>query len=368
MAAYSASGGGRSSPPPAAAAPRAVVDNLIDLRERAEMLRNMLQGSPTPPGTPADAAPAGTSDLIDGIMSSLSSALSAALDTTAAGGRGQGRRRRRAGAVTGSGPQRRSSTTRRRSHSPFLRTVTTNTLDDGNSWRKYGQKHIQDSPNNPRSYYRCTHKPDQGCRATRQVQASDDNPSEFVISYYGQHTCRDPSTIPLVIEAAAAPPDDCANLISFGSSSITATATTLGLGGASTLAAVVPPQQPQAVPSDPTTTTMFISGMVGYSPSSLPAAQLQDYYRCGSEEAHSSISSPPAAVGSAAAGIIMTSSATVGSAPAEYWPGGGGTLGDMACGGGHGAAGSFPSSPSSLGLLTGSFGSFGDDDMFGFDP
>src|SRR6185295_5308192 len=107
-----------------------------------------------------------------------------------------------------------------------------------------------------RSYYRCTHKADQGCKATRQVQASDDNPSEFVISYCGQHTCRDPSTIPLAIAAAAAPPDPCANLISFGSPSITATATatTLGLGGASTLAAVVPPQQLQAVPSDPTTT------------------------------------------------------------------------------------------------------------------
>ncbi|RLN36162.1 putative WRKY transcription factor 38 [Panicum miliaceum] len=342
-----ADGGGRSSPP-AAAAPRAVVDNLMDLRERAEMLRNMLQGSPTPPGTPADAAPAGTSELIDGIMSSLSSAMSALDTADAGGGHGQGRRRRRAGSVTGSGPQRRSSTARRRSHSPFVRTVTTSTLNDGNSWRKYGQKHIQDSPNNPRSYYRCTHKPDQGCRATRQVQASDDNPSEFVISYYGQHTCRDPSTIPLVIEAAA-PPDDCASLISFGSTM-----------GASTTTLAAPPQRPQAF-DDP---TMFISRLVGYS-SSLPA---QDY-RCGSEEVHSS-SSPPAgelaaAVGSAA-GMTTSSATVVGSAPAEYWPGG--TGGDMACG--HGA-GSFPSSPSSLGFMTGSFGSFGnagDDDMFGFDP
>jgi hypothetical protein len=102
-----------------------VVDSLIDVRERAVMLRNMLQlqqqGSPTPPGTPAQTAPpAGTSELIDGIMSSLSSALSALDDTTpggggGGGGRGQGRRRRRGGAVAGSGPQRRSSgSTRRR--------------------------------------------------------------------------------------------------------------------------------------------------------------------------------------------------------------------------------------------------------------
>ena len=191
-----------------------------------------------------------------------------------------------------------------------------------------------------RSYYRCTHKPDQGCKATRQVQASDDNPSEFVISYYGQHTCRDPSTIPLVIDAAAAPLDDCANLISFGSA-------TLGLGASTTTLAAVPPQ-PQAF--DP---TMFISRMVGYS-SSLPA---QDY-RCGSEELHSSSASPAAEVAAVVGSAGTTSSAIVGSAPAEYYWGG------------HGA-GSFPSSPSSLGFMTGSFGSFGnagDDDMFGFDP
>lgn len=108
-------GGGSPVSPPAAVAPRAVVmDSLIDLRGQAEMLRNILQGSPTPPGTPADA-----SELIDGMMSSLSSALSA-LDTTGGGGGGQaghGRRRRRriAGAVAASaGPQRRTSTTRRR--------------------------------------------------------------------------------------------------------------------------------------------------------------------------------------------------------------------------------------------------------------
>ena len=99
----------------------------------------------------------------------------------------------------------------------------------------------------------------------------------------------------------------------------------------------------------------------GYS-SSLPT-QAQDY-RCGSEEALSS-SSPATQLAAVVVGSAgtMTSSATVGSAPAEYWPGG---TSDMACG-----PGSFPSSPSSLGFMTGSpFGSFGnagDDDLFGFD-
>ncbi|CAN6219954.1 unnamed protein product [Urochloa humidicola] len=351
--ASSATGGGRSSSPPAAAtAPRAVVDNLIDVRDRAEMLRNMLQGSsPTPPGTPAGAvAPAGTSELIDGIMSSLSSAMSA-LDTTTTtgGGQVQGRRRRKAGAVAGPGPQRRitAASTRRRSHSPFLQTVTTSTLDDGNSWRKYGQKHIQDSPNNPRSYYRCTHRPDQGCRATRQVQVSNDNPSEFLINYFGHHTCRDPSTLPLVIHDDTAPPEDCTNLISFGGSTAAMGAST------STSTHPVPP-----LAFDPTM-SLFVSRLVGYS-SSLPA---QVDYRCGSEEVHSS-SSPPPAGGELAAVVgsagMTSSAATVGSAPAEYWPGG---AGDMA---------SLPSSPSSLGFVAGSFGSFGnagdDDEVFGFDP
>ncbi|CAN6206483.1 unnamed protein product [Urochloa humidicola] len=343
MAASSATGGGRSSPSPPSAAPWAVVDNLIDVRDRAEMLRNMLQGSsPTPP---AEAAPpAGTGELIDGIMSSLSSAMSA-LDTTTT----TGRRRRRAGAaVAEPGPQRRTTSTRRRSNSPLLKTITTSTLDDGNSWRKYGQKHIQDSPNNPRSYYRCTHKPDQGCRATRQVQASDDNPSEFLISYFGHHTCRDPSTIPLVIQDDTAPPEHCTNLISFGGS----TSSIMG-ASTSTHPAVVPP----LVAFDPTMLFASPLQLVERYSSSLPA---QVDYRCGSEEVHSSSSISPAGgelaavVGSA--GRMTSSAATVGSAPAEYWPGG-----DMA---------SLPSSPSSLGFMAaGSFGNAGDDDeVFGFDP
>ncbi|CAD6216672.1 unnamed protein product [Miscanthus lutarioriparius] len=327
--ASSADGGGSGwRSPPATAAPRVVMDSLIEVHKGATKLQTMLEESPTP----SIAAAAGTTSevrlTLDGMMNSLSSAMSA-LDTTGAGAGGsqqeQGRRRRRGGAAAVSGPQRRRST-RRRSHSPFVNTVTVSTLDDGNSWRKYGQKRIQVSPN-PRSYYRCTHRPDQGCRATRQVQASDANPSEFIISYFGHHTCRDPSTIPLVIPDTA-PPPDCANLISFGGSTV---------GGAS---------------------TMLLSRF-GYS-SSLPT-QAQDY-RCGSEEALSS-SSPATQLAAVVVGT-MTSSATVGSAPAVYCPGG---TSDMACG-----PGSFPSSPSSLGFMTGSpFGSFGnagDDDLFGFHP
>lgn len=336
----SSAGGGLRSPP-ATAAPRVVMDSLIEVREGATRLQTMLlEESPTP-SIAAAAAAGATSEVrqtLDGMMSSLSSAMSA-LDTTGGGGGGQGqqgRRRKRGGAAAArSGPLRRSSN-RRRSHSPFVNTVTASTLDDGNSWRKYGQKRIQESPN-PRSYYRCTHRPDQGCRATRQVQASDANPSsEFIISYFGQHTCRDPSTIPLVIpDDTAPPPPDCANLISFGGS------TAVG-GGAS--------------PSANTTTTVptTMLSRFGYS-SSLPTQT----------QAQAQLA---AAVVGPRPGTTMTASwATVGSAPAEYWPGG--TTSDMACG--PAGTASFPSSPSSLGFMTGSpFGNAGDDDLFlfGFDP
>ncbi|KAF3779681.1 putative WRKY transcription factor 30 [Nymphaea thermarum] len=61
-------------------------------------------------------------------------------------------------------------------------------LDDGYSWRKYGQKDILGAKY-PRGYYRCTHRHAQGCQATKQVQRSDHNPAVFDITYCGKHTC-----------------------------------------------------------------------------------------------------------------------------------------------------------------------------------
>ncbi|XP_010915679.1 probable WRKY transcription factor 41 isoform X2 [Elaeis guineensis] len=61
-------------------------------------------------------------------------------------------------------------------------------LDDGFSWRKYGQKDILGAKH-PRGYYRCTYRKTQGCLATKQVQRSDEDPSIFDITYRGTHTC-----------------------------------------------------------------------------------------------------------------------------------------------------------------------------------
>ena len=41
-----------------------------------------------------------------------------------------------------------------------------------------------------RNYYRCTHKYDQGCQATKQVQRIQEEPPLFRTTYYGNHTCR----------------------------------------------------------------------------------------------------------------------------------------------------------------------------------
>ncbi|KAJ8753030.1 hypothetical protein K2173_011798 [Erythroxylum novogranatense] len=61
-------------------------------------------------------------------------------------------------------------------------------LDDGFSWKKYGQKDIVGTKY-PRGYYRCTHRKVQGCLATKQVQRSDYDPTILEITYLGSHTC-----------------------------------------------------------------------------------------------------------------------------------------------------------------------------------
>ncbi|XP_052481548.1 uncharacterized protein LOC105764736 isoform X10 [Gossypium raimondii] len=60
--------------------------------------------------------------------------------------------------------------------------------DDGFCWRKYGQKDILGAKY-PRSFFRCTHRHNQGCLATKTVQRLDDDPTFFEITYHRKHTC-----------------------------------------------------------------------------------------------------------------------------------------------------------------------------------
>ncbi|OEL13927.1 putative WRKY transcription factor 30 [Dichanthelium oligosanthes] len=61
-------------------------------------------------------------------------------------------------------------------------------LDDGLSWRKYGQKDILGAKY-PRAYFRCTHRHSQGCLATKHVQRADGDPLLHDVVYHGVHTC-----------------------------------------------------------------------------------------------------------------------------------------------------------------------------------
>lgn len=41
-----------------------------------------------------------------------------------------------------------------------------------------------------RNYYRCIYKFDQGCKATKQVQKLENDPTNFKITYHQYHTCK----------------------------------------------------------------------------------------------------------------------------------------------------------------------------------
>ncbi|XP_039172867.1 WRKY DNA-binding transcription factor 70-like [Eucalyptus grandis] len=60
---------------------------------------------------------------------------------------------------------------------------------DGYSWRKYAQEAILKSEF-PRNYYGCSHKFDQGCQATKQVQKIKDDSPIYRTIYQGHHTCK----------------------------------------------------------------------------------------------------------------------------------------------------------------------------------
>ncbi|XP_021893837.1 probable WRKY transcription factor 70 [Carica papaya] len=78
---------------------------------------------------------------------------------------------------------------KRRKSSHVWTTETVTLVADGFAWRKYGQKDILKA-NHPRSYFRCTHKNDQKCQATKQVQKIRDDPPLYRTTYYGHHTCK----------------------------------------------------------------------------------------------------------------------------------------------------------------------------------
>lgn len=83
-------------------------------------------------------------------------------------------------------------------------------VEDGRSWRKYGQKHILNSTH-PRCYYRCTNK-SQGCKAKKQVQKIKEDPM-YQITYFDHHTCTD--TQMMLPQHIVEPDPIDSNLLSF---------------------------------------------------------------------------------------------------------------------------------------------------------
>nr|XP_043637060.1 probable WRKY transcription factor 70 [Erigeron canadensis] len=86
---------------------------------------------------------------------------------------------------------------RRKSSSTFTKVIST-LIDDGFAWRKYGQKVILNSKHH-RNYYRCTHKIEQGCQATKQVQKTNEEPPRYKVTYHGKHTCKNLLRSPQII-------------------------------------------------------------------------------------------------------------------------------------------------------------------------
>ena len=190
-----------------------------------------------------------------------------------------------------------------------------------------------------RSYYRCTHKSDQGCSAKRQVQRCETDTSKYVVTYYGEHTCRDPSTIPLIDHAAGALAelDHANNLISFGPSSTNndanaAAAASNGAGASS---------------------SQYLQAMGG----SAAADQLSTSW-CTSDDVFSSSAGSFMQVDELIGAVVGSAGVTSAAPDRGVASGGRGTV-------------SFPPSPNSLGFVVGSLGSIGggeDDDMFRLDP
>ncbi|KAI3408973.1 uncharacterized protein J3R85_019922 [Psidium guajava] len=114
-------------------------------------------------------------------------------------------------------PRDRRGCYKRRKTSDTRTRLDSSLIDDGYQWRKYGQKAILNSEF-PRSYFRCTHKIDQGCQASKQVQKIEEDPPVYRTIYQGHHTCRNLALKlpPLVLDSPR--PRDSSVLLSFNTS------------------------------------------------------------------------------------------------------------------------------------------------------
>jgi len=195
-----------------------VMDDLAKGQEFATQLQGLLRDSPK------------AGHIMDQILHTFSRAIHAAKAAAAAsasagesevtdGASSGGKRKSTAG-----GGQRKACRTRTQDSSVVTKNMKS--LDDGQTWRKYGQKEIQNSKHS-KAYFRCTHKYDQLCMARRQAQRCDDDPDTFRVTYIGVHTCSD--TVAAVAPHLTGTSQGGGHLISFAPAAahgITTSATT----------------------------------------------------------------------------------------------------------------------------------------------
>ncbi|XP_027342954.1 probable WRKY transcription factor 70 [Abrus precatorius] len=112
-------------------------------------------------------------------------------------------------------PKNRRGCYKRKSIAPTWERDSSIQIEDGYGWRKYGQKRTLNAKY-LRSYYRCTHKYDQGCEAIKQVQKIQDDPSLYRTTYFGHHTCKSSLNSEIILEPVS--PSSSSILLSFNNS------------------------------------------------------------------------------------------------------------------------------------------------------
>nr|QQV37205.1 WRKY transcription factor [Boehmeria nivea] len=208
-----------------------IIDELVQGRELATQLRALLAGA----GESSDsAAEISAGDLVSRIMTSFTNTIilldrnDAVKDENEAMSSLDARKSedseesncRSALSPARAPKDRRGSYKRRKSSFTQIKDTATE-INDGHAWRKYGQKKILKAKH-PRNYFRCTHKYDQHCLATKDVQRIQDDPPLFRTTYYGQHTCRSlPSAPELVLDCTIPAHNSSAVLLSFNTANNT---------------------------------------------------------------------------------------------------------------------------------------------------
>ncbi|MCL7051814.1 hypothetical protein MKW94_015254 [Papaver nudicaule] len=171
------------------------MEDLVKGQEIAKQVHMQLQGSEFPVGDGLKDSVAKILECISNAISKLSSSESTgevcqspaltAVDSPFS----DGRKSEGTGEIRTIVTPKKIGSNKRRKTSDAETRLTETPLDDGHAWRKYGQKEILNS-RFPRSYFRCTHKTDQGCQATKQVQRTEgEEPAKYQVTYIGQHTC-----------------------------------------------------------------------------------------------------------------------------------------------------------------------------------